>query len=174
MNGNATDYGETNDTRDMVMETENAGPDVPAGIGSTISGITGDMNESETNGGTGRLVAQVVVARGALPVSGATVTIMDSKGNVIGTQTTDNSGRTPGISLPAPSFEISQKPGTIRPYSTYNMRIENPGFYTQEFLNVEVFDRTESIQPVLLEPLGENATEGDRLFVTNEATPEVL
>ena len=114
-------------------------------------------------GGAGRLIAQVTTAGGALPVQGSTVTISRTNGDLLEIQTTDRSGRTPGIELPAPLARYSQTPGGIRPYSTYNLKVEKPGFYTQELLNVAIFDRIESIQPVALEPLGEDATERDRL-----------
>ena len=54
-------------------------------------------------------------------------------------------------------------------YSTYNVRVEKDGYFTEEFLNVAVFDKIESIQPVSLEPLGENSLENDRLIANEEA-----
>ncbi len=168
MNGRVIDYSEQNNAFDRLMSAGDTEADNPAGIGSTLSGMSEGLTEAETNGGRGRLVIQAVVAGGALPIGGATVTVTNNSGEVIEVQTTDNSGRTPGVVLPAPSAEYSQKPGTVRPYATYNVRIEKPGYYTREFLNVAVFDRIESIQPVIMEPLGEDATESDRVNVVNE------
>lgn len=141
---------------------------------TNFSETTDEKTESSNNSGEGTLRVQVTTAGGAVPIDGATVTITDKDGNFIEKQTTDNSGRTEPVALPAPPFEYSQKPGSILPYSTYSMRVEMPGYYTEEFLNIAVFDTVASIQPVALEPLGENATENDRLIVIDEEMKDRL
>ena len=168
MNERVIDYSEQNNAFDRLMNSNNGDADVPAGIGQTLFDMREGMTAEETNGGRGRLIIQASVAGQALPVSGAIVTVSDSSGREIEVQTTDNSGRTRGVDLPAPSAEYSQRPGTVRPYAIYNVRVEKPGYYTQEFLNVAVFDRIESVQPVVMEPLGEDATEIDRVDVVDE------
>ena len=162
-------------THKLDFENSNLALDRLMGVGDAFSepaveaATLSDDSASEVPptqaelGGIGRLIAQVTTAGGALPIQGSTVTISQTNGTPLDIQTTDRSGRTPGIELPAPLARYSQTPGGIRPYSTYNMRVEKPGFYTQELLNIAVFDRIESIQPVALEPLGEDATERDRL-----------
>lgn len=125
--------------------------------------ISEGETESASGGGTGSLIVQVTMANGAIPIPGATVTISTSDGSVKTVQTTDISGRTPGFDLSTPSLTLSQSPGGAVPYTTYNIRIEKPGFYTQEFLNVAVFPGIVSIQGAALEPLGENAFENDRI-----------
>ncbi len=137
----------------------------PSVVTSTLADETateGEPTESEL-GGSGRLIAQVTTASGALPIVDAVVTIFRTDGSIIDVQKTDRSGRTSGISLPAPPARYSQQPGGIRPYSTYSLRAESPGYYSKELLNIAVFDQIESIQPVDLEPLGEDALENDRL-----------
>lgn len=168
MNVNRVDNQELNQALDSLMQTGNTDMDQPAGAGETISSPRPDMTESENNGGMGRLVIQATTANRTLPVQGAKVTIMNSDETVVDTRFTDNSGRTEAISLKAPEFRYSQEPSTVRPYSVYNVRVEKEGFYTQEFLNVVIFDRIESIQPVVLEPLGEDALEKDRIIVIDE------
>lgn len=117
--------------------------------------------------GRGGLVVQVTMVNGALPIEGAKVTISNTDGSVIAELQTNKSGRTDLVSLETPASGYSQQPGTVLPYSEYNISVEHPEFYTAQFFNVPVFDKTNSIQPVSLEPLGENATENDRI-VTNE------
>lgn len=167
MNVNTYNYDDFNRALDRLMSSSTGDLNQPAGIGATIATPSKELTAAE-NMGAGTLIAQVTTANGAIPLQGAVVIISKPDGSTITTQFTDNSGRTPAISLPAPSSEYSMTPSNVRPYSTYNMRIEHPGFYTEEFLNIAVFDKIESIQPVSLEPLGEDATENDRLAVINE------
>lgn len=129
----------------------------------TAAAISEGEPEPASGGGTGSLIVQVTMANGAVPIPGATVTISESNGEVKTIQTTDMSGRTPGFELSTPSLALSQSPGGAAPYTTYNIRVEKPGFYTQEFLNVAVFPGIVSIQGVALEPLGEDAFEEDRI-----------
>lgn len=129
----------------------------------TAAAISEGEPEPASGGGTGSLIVQVTMANGAVPVPGATITISESDGEVKTVQTTDISGRTPGFELSTPSLALSQSPGGAAPYTTYNIRVEKPGFYTQEFLNVAVFPGIVSIQGVALEPLGEGAFEEDRI-----------
>ena len=158
------DFEDSNLALDSLMGVGNAfsQPSVASSTLSDDSKAEAAPTQTELLG-TGRLIAQVTTANGALPIQGATVTLTQTNNDIIDIQTTDRSGRTSGAELPAPLARYSQTPGGIRPYSTYNMRVEKPGFYTQELLGIAVFDQTESIQPVALEPLGEDATEIDRL-----------
>ena len=167
MNINTYNYDDINRALDRLMSSSSDDSSQPAGIGSTIATPSQELTAAE-NMGSGTLIAQVTTASGSIPLQGAVVIISNPDGSIITTQFTDNSGRTAAISLPAPSSEYSLSPSDVRPYSTYNMRIELPGYYTEEFLNIAVFDKIESIQPVSLEPLGEDATENDRLTVINE------
>ncbi len=130
----------------------------------TLSGSRFDKTSFEEEmDGRGRLIVQATTAGGALPVQGAIVTVTKTDGEMIEKQTTDKSGRTQGVYLPAPSYIYSQSPGDLRPYSTYNVRVEATGFFTQNLLNVAVFDGVESIQPVALEPVGEDQLEDNRI-----------
>lgn len=167
MNTNTYNYDDFNRALDRLMSSSTEDLNLPAGIGSTIATPSHELTAAE-NMGSGTLIAQVTTATGAIPLQGAVVIISNPDGSIITTQFTDNSGRTAAVNLPAPSSSYSLSPGTVRPYSTYNMRVELPGYYTQQFLNIAVFDKIESIQPVSLEPLGEDATENDRLTTINE------
>lgn len=159
----------------LDFENANLALDRLMGVGNTFlepAAATATLSDDSASeppqtqaelGGIGRLITQVTTASGALPIQNSTVTIFQTNGTPLAIQTTDISGRTPVIELPAPLAIYSQTPGGFRPYSTYNLKVEKPGFYTQELLNIAIFDRIESIQPVALEPLGEDATEYDRL-----------
>ncbi len=157
---------------ERIMDFEGANQALDRRMGEgvqqgNLAGTLSDFTSEEVPGegrqdGKGRLVVQVTTAGRALPVQGARVVISNTDGEVIDVQTTDNSGRTSGVELNAPSFVYSQTPGNIRPYSGYNVRVEALGYFTQSLMNVAVFDRIESIQPVVLEPVGEDQLEGDR------------
>ena len=129
------------------------------------------MAEITDNSGIGRLIVQASTASGALPIVNAKVTVEETDGRVIEVLMTDNSGRTRAVELPAPDAEYSQTPGDVVPYKVYNVRVEKQVFYTEELRNVAVFDGINSIQPVALEPLGENSTEDDKINIINETAP---
>lgn len=149
---NKRDYNDFNKALDTLMSSNE--------FKQSATAAMADVNELS---GIGRLIVQVFLANGAVPIQNAKVTITDENKNFVTELTTNNSGRTPSVELPAPSARLSLEPADIKPYSTYNIRVEYPGYYTEEFLNVPVFDRIESIQPVSMEALGENATATDKI-----------
>lgn len=114
--------------------------------------------------GTGFLVVKVFTGNEAIPLSGATVTVRnnepnsDISGNVITTLFTDRSGNTEKIMLPAPPRFLSQSPGNLLPFSTYNIEVFLDRYQTTTFQSVPIFDGILSIQPVELIPRAENGT----------------
>lgn len=167
------DYAKFNAAFDRLMS---GGFDAP----SEAAAAFGNKPEQENNNAavraadaSGSISVQVTMANGAVPISDAKVTVSDSDGNIVKSGTTDRSGRTNRIVLPAPSLEYSQAPGLSVPYYTYNIRIEKQGFYTEEFLNVAVFPGIESIQGVSLEPLDADALEDDRIITVSESGPQI-
>ena len=107
---------------------------------------------------TGTLIVSVYTAGGAFPVEDALVIVRGSEQNssgVLSVLYTDQSGNTPRITLPAPPAAESEKPGTDKPYATYNIEVDKENFYPRTFNNVPLFAGTTSIQPVNLIPLAE-------------------
>ena len=107
---------------------------------------------------TGTLIVSVYTAGGAIPVEDALVVIRGGEQNssgVLSVLYTDQSGNTPRITLPAPPASESEKPGTEKPYATYNIEVDKENFYPRSFIHVPVFAGTTSIQPVNLIPLTE-------------------
>lgn len=114
-----------------------------------------------TEEGRGFLRIRVLSAGGSLPVENAIVTISDyngedSDGEILYSLRTDNGGLTPTASLPAPPASLSQQPGSVQPYSLYNVTVLKDGFYTVENVGVMVFDQVVAVQPVNLIPLSES------------------
>ncbi len=78
----------------------------------------------------GNLQIQVINIRNNFPIQNAKVSI-SSKGEperVLEQLTTDSSGQTENISLPAPPEEYSLEPGIYQPYSEYDVLVEAEGF----------------------------------------------
>lgn len=104
----------------------------------------------------GTLIISARTAGNALPVESASVTVTgaeESNRDFVRTLTTDISGLTPPISLPAPAKADSLAPGNGRPYAIYNIRIVRDGYYVHENKNAPVFAGVTSIQPAELIPL---------------------
>ena len=103
----------------------------------------------------GTLIFQVTGGQGAYPVAGATIVItkaLDDRHSVSATVTTDESGKTEQLSLPAPNRELSQSPNNGVVFATYQARISAPNYVTTEVRDIPVFDGITTIQPVSLSP----------------------
>lgn len=108
--------------------------------------------------GIGYLVVNVSTARGALPLEGASVTVSyeeEDNSSVYSVLTTDMSGKTEKLELPAPSRELSEIPGNTKPYSTYTVSARKDGYYTVTNVGVPIFSGVTSIQPIEMLPLAE-------------------
>lgn len=103
----------------------------------------------------GGLRIQVTSTLGMIPIADATVTIFyaDNLDSPIQTLTTDISGQTPVIELPAPPIEYSLEPGSPRPYSEYTIQISAPSYETVVISGSEILPDVTSIQPVEMPPL---------------------
>ena len=101
----------------------------------------------------GFLQVFVRTAGGSLPVEGARVRVEGA--TLLRELTTDRSGRTARIPLPAPAAAGSLTAGTRTPFALYRVRVEKEGFYPQLTENVPVFAGVGSLQPVTLIGLAE-------------------
>ncbi len=120
---------------------------------------------------TGTLIVQVYTADQALPVSGANVKVTkltDAGEELIKVMQTNRSGKTEPLYLPAPPSVNSQTPdGGVR-FFNYNIRVDYPGYYTMENLNVPIFDGQTAIQPVALIPLAVGDEQGKKITSVEE------
>lgn len=105
--------------------------------------------------GTGYIEVRVTTGRGAVPVEGASV-IISSGGNgkqeIINTLTTDSSGNTGRISLPAPKRSGVQTQEALNDYSIYNVSVYFKSFFREESQDIPVFDGITSVQSFDLIP----------------------
>ena len=105
---------------------------------------------------TGYLQVAVTQAKGSVPIEGAEVRVYtgDDGYTLIKKLTTDRSGKTEVISLPAPPFSASQSPqSTVLPFSRYIIETDYPGYYRVENINAPIYPGITSIQNVSLVPI---------------------
>lgn len=103
----------------------------------------------------GTLIFQVTGGQGAFPVPNATILLtkqLNDQQSLSFTVVTDESGKTAPVSLPAPSRELSQRPGNGIVFATYQAEITAPNYVTTEIRDLPVFDGITTIQPVSLSP----------------------
>lgn len=103
----------------------------------------------------GTLIFQVTGGQGAFPVPNATILLtkqLNDQQSLSFTVVTDESGKTAPVSLPAPSRELSQRPGNGIVFATYQAKITAPNYVTTEIRDLPVFDGITTIQPVSLSP----------------------
>lgn len=127
----------------------------------------------------GYLQIAVRSAGGALPVADATVTVRSTEENpdaYFRIFTTDRSGQTPRIALPAPPRALSQapEPAQIVPYATYIIETKKDGYRSVTNTFVPIYADVTSIQPVDLVPLSYPQTDGDATTRFDESLPPDL
>ena len=108
----------------------------------------------------------MVSAIGLVPIANATVTISytgdpDSPMEIL---TTDESGQTPTVELPAPPLSLSLSPEPAeQPYAEYNISVTADGYEPVLISGSEIFADELSLQPVRMNPL--DTTEEERKIV---------
>lgn len=115
----------------------------------------------------GALKISVVSSIGLVPIENATVTISytGDPENTLDTLTTDNSGQTPTVELPAPPLALSLDPDAlVQPYAEYNIMVTAEGFEPVYVSGSEILADELSLQPIHMNPLA--ATEEDEKKVT--------
>lgn len=115
----------------------------------------------------GTLKISVVSSIGLVPIENATVTISytGDPENTLDTLTTDSSGQTPTVELPAPPLDLSLDPDAlVQPYAEYNIMVTAEGFEPIYVSGSEILADELSLQPIRMNPLA--VTEEDEKIVT--------
>ncbi len=96
---------------------------------------------------TGKFRARAITT-GMVPVPNATVSIASPTvpENTLAQLTTDDSGLTSEIELPAPSPDYSQEPSDVQPYSEYTITVNAEGFVPVTIQNAEIFPLVTAVQ----------------------------
>ena len=101
----------------------------------------------------GTLTVNVSSTRGLFPVEGATVRVFFGpyeSYELVGEAQTDESGKAV-FRLETPSAELSETPDSVqKPYATYSVVIDAPGYLRHINLGVPVFAGINSVQDVVL------------------------
>lgn len=115
----------------------------------------------------GTLKISVVSSIGLVPIENATVTISytGDPENTLDTLTTDSSGQTPTVELPAPPLALSLDPDAlVQPYAEYNIMVTAEGFEPVYVSGSEILADELALQPIHMNPLA--VTEEDEKKVT--------
>lgn len=105
----------------------------------------------------GNLSLQITSTIGLLPIENARISISyTGEDTVVEEITTDNSGRTETVSLPAPPLEWSlDAEQTNRPYAELNLQITAPGYQPVTIEGSELLAEATALQQVRMEPTEE-------------------
>lgn len=122
----------------------------------------------------GYLIVNVFTAGGAIPIQGASVTVIrvsesaePSESDIVGVKYTDSSGVTEKLALEAPPRSYSEAPGSASPpFARYNVSTEKSGYYTVRNINLPIYSGVTSIQPVELVPV--SYYDGVELYPEND------
>ena len=104
----------------------------------------------------GTMKISVVSSVGQIPIPNATVVISytGDPDSPIETLTTDASGQTPTVTLPAPDLSLSLNPDSEQqPYSEYNVLVTSPDYEPVLVSGSEVFADQLSLQAIRMNPL---------------------
>ena len=103
----------------------------------------------------GRLQINVTSSLGLIPIQDATITISYTgiPDVTIERITTDSSGQSEVIELPAPPIEYSIEPARQMPYSEYNIQVEATGYETVNVSGTEILPEVTALQPITMTPL---------------------
>lgn len=166
-----TEYGEQLTGRSFPDERtpENSRSDIVREGSQTEPGnypepVYADFAEFERkNTGRGTMSFRVYTAREALPVIGAKIIVTKQIGGEMHTfsvLTTDMSGQTAPITLPAPEKNLSLDSGNkIQPFALYDAVVSKTGYATIRYTGIPVFDGVNSVQRAAMVPTEEKMTE---------------
>lgn len=119
----------------------------------------------------GRLQINVTSSLGLIPIQDARITISYTgiPDVTIERLTTDSSGQSETIDLPAPPVEYSMEPSEQMPYSEYNIQVEAPGYEPVMVSGTEILPEVTAVQPIRMNPL-ETATRQEDVIVIPDHT----
>ena len=119
----------------------------------------------------GKLQINVTSSLGLIPISDATVTISYTglPDTTVEKLSTDPSGQTARVELPAPPLEYGVEPSEQMPYSAYNVQVDAPGYESVMVSGTEILPDVTAIQPIQMIPL-ETARENEETIVIPDHT----
>ncbi len=129
------------------------------------------MPPASINSSSGKLKINVTSTQGLIPISNANITITytDDPSDTVESLTTDSSGQTDTVDLPAPPIEYSLEPGDIRPYADYNIEVTAPGYESVLVSGTEILADETALQNIRMIPM-EQATSPDQEILIPDHT----
>jgi len=108
----------------------------------------------------GRLQLSVTGRNDYTPIENAVIQVTDTGNpdNIIEELTTDNSGETSTIELPAPPVSYSMESGSAQPYSEYNFTIQAEGYTSLTISGAQILADVTALQNARLTPLANDET----------------
>lgn len=91
-----------------------------------------------------------------IPDASISISYTGDPDSVIEEVTTDSSGQSPVIELPAPPLEYSLAPSENQPYSEYNIEIRAEGYEPVSISGTELLPEVTAVQPVVMTARGED------------------
>ena len=109
---------------------------------------------------TGTLIIYASVADQAAPLAGVRITVQDESGAVVSRLTTDSTGATTALSLPAPDvrYSLEEDNRTVRPYSIYRLTAESEGWQSQILEGVQVFADQQTVARLSFLPVAQDGS----------------
>ena len=112
-------------------------------------------NENMNTDNSGTLQISVISALGLIPVENASVVITytGEPDSAVRTLTTDTSGQTAKITLPAPPVSLSLDPESeTQPYAEYNIIVTAEGYEPVSVSGSQLLSGELSLQPIVMNP----------------------
>ncbi len=115
----------------------------------------------------GMLAISVISGIGLIPVKNARIriTITGQPELTVGDFTTNESGQTDNIELPAPPIELSLEPGEIQPYAEYDLEVSADGYEDVTISGTEVLADTIALQNVRMNPVADPGEVKDTVVI---------
>ena len=119
------------------------------------------------NSSMGKLQISVTSSLGLIPIQDATVTISYTgvPDVTIEKLSTNSSGQTETVELPAPPIEYSLTPVEQQPYSEYNIHVEAPGYEPVMVSGTEILPDVTALQPIEMNPLETTEEQNDVIVI---------
>jgi len=124
----------------------------------------------------GYLKVNVRTGNGGLPLEGSLVTvseIRDGKEHIIKLMTTDSSGSTETLRLPAPLQTADDTPQDYEKFSKYNISVYSKGYFREVSVDAPVFANITSVQTFYLIPEPFDYNSGERTIIDRNPEPEI-
>lgn len=143
---------------EMTMDEKYPEPDISSLADTMPENASRETVPTELLGDSqGFILVNVRTGDDSLPVENATVTISavsDGRRFYLGSDVTDESGRTKRFSVPVPNAESSLTPGSkVRPYGLFDISVSSRGFFNVRSVDVPVFSGITSLQNFSMIPV---------------------